>query len=276
MTIASTELKIQYSPNGSTKTFAFPYLFLEDSHLVVTLTISSIDVLQTLNSDYSVAGAGVAGGGSITFSTAPISGTTLTINRTVPITQETDYIQNDNFPAESHESALDKLTMICQQLKKAIERCLRFPDTDLETLVSLLPAASGRVDGVLVFDGDGNATVTNLATLISAISITGGTSFTISSPAGTATQKSVTISVDSVGVIYLVRAWLIDGTHSTPTIRQTLNTPNGTSQTYYEALTDTNGDVTFTFVHTGAATAWKLCVEITGSIVLSEAINLGV
>ena len=36
--------------------------------------------------------------------------------RTTPITQETDYQAYDAFPAESHEAALDKLTMICQEL----------------------------------------------------------------------------------------------------------------------------------------------------------------
>ena len=49
----------------------------------------------------------------------------LTILRAVPATQEADYVQNDAFPAESHERALDKLTMIAQQQAEQLSRTLR-------------------------------------------------------------------------------------------------------------------------------------------------------
>ena len=46
----------------------------------------------------------------------PPTGSTLIIVRRVNLTQLTNYVENDPFPAESHENALDKLTMAVQEL----------------------------------------------------------------------------------------------------------------------------------------------------------------
>jgi hypothetical protein len=108
MSVASIAVPTQYVGNGITTTFAFPYKFLSGAHLTVVLTDSAgNDTPQTPNTHYSVAGAGLDAGGTVTFVTAPAAGVTVTIYRETTKDQQTDYVSQDNFPAESHESALD-------------------------------------------------------------------------------------------------------------------------------------------------------------------------
>lgn len=55
-------------------------------------------------------------GGHIVFNEAPPADSRVTITRQVPMTQLSVYEEGGRFSADSHETALDKLTMICQQL----------------------------------------------------------------------------------------------------------------------------------------------------------------
>lgn len=79
---------------------------------------------------------------------APMTGAQIIINRVVPVTQETDYVANDPFPAESHERALDKLTMLVQQAFSYLSRALLRPvgkndyDAEGRKIVNLGDAAA--------------------------------------------------------------------------------------------------------------------------------------
>lgn len=131
MTISSTENKKQYTGDGATVEFSFPYLFIASSHLKVIETnlTTLVDTTAVEDTDYTVSGAGDAAGGKVTYTTAPDSNTRITIIREVPIIQETDYLENDPFAAETHEQALDILTMIAQQLESQFGRTLKLKDT---------------------------------------------------------------------------------------------------------------------------------------------------
>lgn len=143
MTVSTTESRIGYNGNGATTVFAFPYRFLTNTDLVVTLVrADTTQVVQTLNTDYTVTGAGDDAGGTVTMVVPPATGQQLVIVRDVPLTQETDYISGDPFPAESHERALDKLTMISQRLENLISRSIRLSDADLLVTSTILPAPS--------------------------------------------------------------------------------------------------------------------------------------
>lgn len=61
-------------------------------------------------------------GGQVTMVTAPAVGQTLVIVRRVGMTQETDYVTGGVFSAKGHEGALDKLTLILQDLQEQIDR----------------------------------------------------------------------------------------------------------------------------------------------------------
>jgi len=124
MTVPTSQRSVPYAGNGVTTVFPVPYRFLEPAHLAVTFTVGSLVTTKVLGADYVVTPSG-----SVQFFVAPPNGTTVTIQRTVPITQEIDYVENDPFPAESHEDALDKLTMICQQLSDGLANAMQLvPD----------------------------------------------------------------------------------------------------------------------------------------------------
>ena len=148
MTVSSDLNRKDYAGDGVTLTpFSFPYYFFADSDLKVTkvVTATGVETTLVLNTDYTVAGAGDMGtpttspGGFISLTPAhgalPV-GTNLTIIREVPALQPLDYIDNDTFPAESHEKGLDRLTMICQQILEKLKRSLLLPVTS--TIVNLV------------------------------------------------------------------------------------------------------------------------------------------
>jgi hypothetical protein len=160
MSLATTVNKVQYTANGSTTVFSFPYKFNTNSDLTVieTNVSTGVDTTKTLTTDYTVSGAGNSGGGSVTFLVAPVNSRRITIQRVVALTQETDYQPDDDFPAEVHEAALDKLTMIAQQLNDADARTLKAPVADSITL-GTLPLDAVRANKALVFDATGQVAV---------------------------------------------------------------------------------------------------------------------
>jgi hypothetical protein len=126
MTVSTTTNKIRYSGTGSQYVFPYTFKIFADDDLEVILTSAAgVDTVKTLTTHYTVSGAGSGSGGNVTMITAPASGEYLTVKRNLDILQETDYVENDPFPAESHENALDRLTMICQQLNEAVDRALK-------------------------------------------------------------------------------------------------------------------------------------------------------
>lgn len=163
MSLPSTVSRYRYLANGVTVAFAFSALFLDNSHLRVVVTdTSGNDVVKTISTDYTVTGALNPSGGTVTFGTAPTNGYYVTISRVVPITQATDYVPNDSFPAETHETALDKLTMISQQLTEAQGRALTYPATEPSTTTNTLAPVVSRKNKLLGFDGSGNPTYHDL------------------------------------------------------------------------------------------------------------------
>jgi hypothetical protein len=126
MTVQTTTSRADYTGNGSTVAFTVPFYFLDNSHIVVYRTQISTGVVSTLalTTDYTASGAGSGSGGTVTCVTAPTTDQRISILRNVPLTQLTHYVDNDPFPAASHEKALDQLTMEIQQLNEAISRAV--------------------------------------------------------------------------------------------------------------------------------------------------------
>ena len=129
MTVSSSTARADYNGNGSTTAFTVPFYFLNTSHLLVLSTVIATGVSTTLvlGTDYTVTGAGVPAGGTVTATVAPITGVKLSILRNVPITQTYHYVPNDPFPAASHENALDLLTMEVQQVNEVVSRAVKLP-----------------------------------------------------------------------------------------------------------------------------------------------------
>lgn len=128
MTVSSSTSKVTYSGNGSTTVFPYTFKILDQDEILVQLKNTSTGAItdQTITTHYTVSGVGSASGGNVTMLTAPASGYTLVITRDMSFTQETDYTEYDTFPAETHETALDRLTMQVQQVKESTDRAIKF------------------------------------------------------------------------------------------------------------------------------------------------------
>lgn len=128
MTVPNANRRTQVVADGTVGPFTYTFQILASSHLEVYVSDAdeSNEVLKTEVTDYNVAGVGDPNGGTITFvaSKEPDSTDLITFIRNVPITQLTDYVENDPFPADAHETALDKLTHICQQLTELTDRAI--------------------------------------------------------------------------------------------------------------------------------------------------------
>ena len=161
MTISSTTVKNSYSGNCSTTAFA--YTFPINSTSEITVIERSATGTETVKSEgsgstnYSIVDNG-ASGGTVTMVTAPASGTTLVLLRNTALTQETDYVANDPFPAETHEDALDKLQMQNQELQEELDRSFKVSKTNTITSAEFTTSATDRASKTLGFDSDGNLT----------------------------------------------------------------------------------------------------------------------
>jgi hypothetical protein len=163
MTVSSTTVKNSYSGNGSTTQFAYGYKIFADSDLIVIIrSAAGTETVKTLTTHYTVAGAGDASGGSITFTSGntPASGETVVIIREVPQTQAIDYIANDPFPAESHEEGLDRATMTTQQVQEELNRSIKLSRTNTMTSTEFTVGATERANKILAFDSAGEISVT--------------------------------------------------------------------------------------------------------------------
>lgn len=109
MSISTTTRHALATGNGVTVAFSFPIKFLDDSHLEVYVA----DVLQTIVTDYTVAGAGVEAGGTVTFEAGSTPGAVeVLILRVTPRTQPSDYVANAKFSAQDVEDDFDRRFMV--------------------------------------------------------------------------------------------------------------------------------------------------------------------
>ena len=121
MTVSSQTNKVIYIGNGVAKEFAIPFSFLEKEHLKVRQKKNDI---QTERADWTVKN------GNLVFAIAPESGAEIAIVREVPLTQETDYRDNEILHAETLERCFDKLTMQVQQLAEKSARAVTVVKSD--------------------------------------------------------------------------------------------------------------------------------------------------
>jgi len=193
MTIASQTNKVIYTCDGSTVEFPYTFRILEDADIdVILYTIADgTETTLTLTTHYTVSDAGEAAGGNVTTVSTYSSAYKLILRRGLDYTQETDYVANDPFPAESHETALDKLTMLVQQLKEVVDRAI--VQDSAQSSTTQFPAASASK--VIGWNADGDALENKVAS--SAISV--GTSGQVIVSNGTALVPSSAINGVTVG-----------------------------------------------------------------------------
>lgn len=150
MTIASSVSRWPYTGNGTTGPFAYTTKIFAKTDLKVYVN----DVLKTVDTHYTVS---VGDSGNVTFTAGnePANGASVVIVKDVPLTQGTSLPLGGALPSTALEAALDKLTILVQQVYKRVTgRVLRQPDSDATDL-SELPAAADRAGKILGFDSNG-------------------------------------------------------------------------------------------------------------------------
>lgn len=127
MTLSTQTSKTAYTGNGATTVFPVPFPFMRPDDIKVLLRQDGVETPLLPGTHYSLEGAGSPSGGSLTLAEPPATGQALVLYRAPAIVQEVDYVENAAFPAETHEAALDLLTMICQALDEKIGRAVLYP-----------------------------------------------------------------------------------------------------------------------------------------------------
>ncbi len=159
MTISYTKIHDKFSCNGATTQFDFNWPVIEKDNLRVSIieTATGNETILTLNADYTVSlDNDGEDGGTVTTNTAYSSDYDLLIQRVTDQNQGTNYVDGDRFPASVHEGALDKLTMIVQELWDAIQRAWRLPKSEVGSSDLSFPHPYSRKNQMPAFDSDGN------------------------------------------------------------------------------------------------------------------------
>jgi hypothetical protein len=162
LTVQSTTSRADYTGNGSTTAFTVPFYFLDNTHVQVFSTVIATGVTTTLvlGTDYTLTGAGVSTGGTVTTTVAPTTSQKLSVLRNVPLSQLIHYVPNDPFPAATHEQALDQLTMEVQQVNETLARSIKLSATNTIGSTEFTVTAANRANYVLGFDSTGELSVT--------------------------------------------------------------------------------------------------------------------
>lgn len=129
MTVSTEISREEYTGNGVTTDFDYRFRVFSADELVVSVadTTENISTL-VLNTDYTVTGAGSRTGGKVKLVNALANAWRISIERDLPVTQETDVRNQGNFFPEVHEDAWDKLTMLIQQAFGIFGLALRKPN----------------------------------------------------------------------------------------------------------------------------------------------------
>lgn len=143
-----------------TTTLPFAFKVFTDADLLVVRTDEDgVDETLTLNSDYTVtrnANQNTNPGGEVELADPLASDFSVVITTDIAATQGASIPNNSAFFATIVENALDKLTILYQQLSARTAKALRFPVSDGITLSqSTLPGVAERAGSYLAFDAGG-------------------------------------------------------------------------------------------------------------------------
>lgn len=167
MTISTTAPRVTYTCNGVSTVFPVPIQAYQATDLAAILTPPISSGLSptplTLNSNYTLATSGSlappewtlttqTGGGVI--SPFP-TGYALQIFLDPLQSQQTQYVQGQQFPSLAVQTNIDRLTQLAQRLQDQLNRAFVAPDSDANPLVTL-PTALQRANLAPTFDANGN------------------------------------------------------------------------------------------------------------------------
>lgn len=141
-------IEITNLPQGQTlNTLNFNITYVDK--ITINVSVNGTELLPT---QFNVVGQ------VITFTppiTGIVGGSRIVVYLQMEFKREADLLQNSPIFANDLNKQLDRLTLMSQQLNSGINRNVRFPNSDAETISSELPIASSRANKALVFKADG-------------------------------------------------------------------------------------------------------------------------
>jgi hypothetical protein len=137
MTISSQVTSVEYVATAGQTVFTGTWRITEDTQV----SVYKNGTLLVKDTNYTVTNVGAANY-TITLTAGAALNDVIELILDPVFSQAVDYKFNDKFPEETHESALDKLTLICLSLLHKVKRTIRFSDQDPATLT--MPSISSN------------------------------------------------------------------------------------------------------------------------------------
>jgi hypothetical protein len=188
MTITTTNNRNEFVGDGSTTVFTYTFAAISTADVDVYLD----EVIQTTGFTKTLNANGV--GGAVTFSTAPGNNVDVLILRDVAMTQASDLPAESNFPEVTVENALDKLTIIAQQLLEQLGKALQIPLTALNTVTTTL----STITALYVLRVNATATGFELVTPTEALAAFTPGAGDVAGP-GSSTANTIPLWTDTTG-----------------------------------------------------------------------------
>ena len=154
----------EYTGNGSATVYAYTFLLLAASDLVVKID-------GTTTTAYTLSGIGASSGGNVTFTTAPASGATVLISREIPLSRSIEYQTNGDFRASTVNLDFNRLWQYLQLAAAKLGAQFRAPYPEQ---VNEGPSNTARRDRLLAFHATtgqpkaSDLTETQLASVVAA------------------------------------------------------------------------------------------------------------
>ena len=143
MTISGVITRAEMIGNGAGTAIPLNFVFFGQTttaelKVIEVVIATNAETVLTNGSDYTVSG-GNGSTGTVTAIVAPPSTVKWVVIRETKQLQETDYIENDAFPAETHENALDRLTAINQEQQEKLDKSVHLPSGFTGNFDTVLP-----------------------------------------------------------------------------------------------------------------------------------------
>ena len=217
MTISAEVKRVLQNGTGSTATFSFnaPVDAVDDLKVFTYVIATGAQTTQTRGGsatyDYNVSINTSTKFATITLNNNLPATHRIVMLRDIAITQVVDYVEGDPFPAETHEGALDKLTLINTMLSEQVDRSLKVLESSATTGLSIaeLTANSSLLvnsagDGVIM--GPDASTITGASTSAAAAAASAGSASasatTASGAATTATAAAASTGLPTMSSTY--------------------------------------------------------------------------
>ena len=250
MVVNTQGSRASYIGNGVTTTFSFPNYIKLKSEIKVYVD----DVLQTLNTHYTIAGTEpLVSGANIVFTTAPANGLTVKIKRETGLTQSLNLTNSGSFNQEGIEDVLDDLVLKTQDAFGLIQ--------DAQEIVGALSAAeSAALAAASATTATAAATTatTQAGIATGAASSASGSASNASSSAASAAASAASASAIAAGSLYAYTKvsgtiTAIDGGGYEFNATGTINLPTPTSGYTVRAILASLSTASLTFVPTVGA-----------------------